>query len=410
MYIFETKNGVKVYLLHHFFNLCYNTVMRKFSLFILILFLTCSCAFADQNIIFVYINGSNNNSEKAANWFEKGVSDLHKVLRKKFLTNETIQKVCQSDNTKLNIKEEPVIFFWGYESKQDLDFLKDKLELSKAVSSSGAYIARTLITQCMHDAIWVQKPQHMIPILEELNETVKKEASDGNSVVLYGYSAGTFITYEYLFRRLRYINLEKMFENYNVDKEFLQFVKNNPRENTCIDALLEYSANLATISQTGKFLLNNNTKQLKENYLKINDYTNKVCAPTDKVVGVVNYASPLPLFYSNIADEDYDTDYAGTEMIKYIFENGIFFLTINFREDPLGIPTSNNVKISEIKEILHSDLKNPQGLIYDNSGVWSKRPFAMAHTSYWSAKNTFAKAIVETFVNGFKFQYDGNVK
>ena len=368
--------------------------MRKFSLFILILFLNCSCAFAEQNVSFVYINGSNNNNAKMANWFEKGVRELHKAVREKFLTNKTIQKYCQAENTQLNIKEEPVIFFWGYQSKQDLDFLKDKLELSKAASSSGAYIVRTLFTQ------------HMIPILEQLNETVKKEAEAGNSVVLYGYSAGTFVAYEYLFRNLRYINLENMFKQYNADEEFLKFVRNNPRENTCISALLEYSSKIGTISQTGKFILNPDTKQLKSSYLKMDDYTNTYCAPKDKVVGVVNYASPLPLFYSNLADDDYDMNYASTQMIKYIFENGIFFLTINFREDPLGIPTSSNVKIGEIQEILNTDLKNPSGLFYDNSRVWSKRPFAMAHTSYWKAKKTFAKAIVETFVNGYKFQYD----
>jgi len=384
--------------------------MKKIILFILVLFLTHSCAFAEQNVSFVYINGSNNNDSKMADWFEKGVRSFHKVVREKFLTNKTIQKHCQAESTQLNIIEEPVIFFWGYQSKQDLDFLKDKLELSKAVSSSGAYIARTVITQCMHDAIWVQKPQHMIPILEQLNETVKKEAEKGNSVVLYGYSAGTFITYEYLFRNLRYVNLENLFKTHNADKEFLKFVKNNPRENTCISALLENHGNIGTISQTGKFLLNTNTDQLKTNYLKINDYTNTVCAPKDKVVGVVNYASPLPLFYSNLADDDYDLNYAGTQMIKYIFEKGIFFITINFREDPLGIPTNNNLKISEIKEILNTDFNNPSGLIYDNSAVWSKRPFPMAHTSYWKAKKTFANAIVDSFVNGYKFQYDLNEK
>ncbi len=384
--------------------------MKKFGLIILVLFLTCSCAFAQQDISFVYINGSNNNNAKMANWFDKGVRNLHKVLRKKFLTNKTIQKYCQAESTTLNIKEEPVIFFWGYQSKQDLDFLKNQLELSKAVSSSGAYIARSLITQCMHDAIWVQKPQNMIPILVKLNETVKKEAADGNSVVLYGYSAGTFITYEYLFRYLRYVNLESLFENYNVDKEFLKFVKNNPREDTCISALLENSANIGTISETGNFILKTDIKQLKENYLKIDDYTNMTCAPKDKIVGVVNYASPLPLFYSNMADEDYYSNFISTAMIKYLLEKGMFFLTINFREDPLGIPTNKNLKISEIEDALNTNINNPQGIIYDNSGVWSKRPFPLAHTSYWKAKNIFAKAIVDSFVNGYKFQYDENLE
>jgi len=52
------------------------------------------------------------------------------------------------------------------------------------------------------------------------------------------------------------------------------------------------------------------------------------------------------------------------------------------------------------------EINNPTGVIYDNSSVWSKRMFALAHTSYWTARGTFSKAIVKSFVNGYKFQYD----
>ena len=93
-------------------------------------------------------------------------------------------------------------------------------------------------------------------------------------------------------------------------------------------------------------------------------------------------------------------------MIKYILENGIFFLTINFSEDPLGFPTSRNVTIKDIENTLDVEIIDPKGVIYDNSGVWSKRMFALAHTSYWTARGTFANAIVKAFVNGYKFQYD----
>ena len=51
-------------------------------------------------------------------------------------------------------------------------------------------------------------------------------------------------------------------------------------------------------------------------------------------------------------------------------------------------------------------IENPSGVIYDNSGVWSKRMFPLAHTSYWTARGTFTKAIVKSCVNGYKFQYD----
>ncbi len=53
-------------------------------------------------------------------------------------------------------------------------------------------------------------------------------------------------------------------------------------------------------------------------------------------------------------------------------------------------------------------VENPTGVIYDNSSVWSKRSALFAHTSYWSARGTFANGVVKSFVNGTKFQYDKN--
>ena len=52
------------------------------------------------------------------NWYEKGVNKLHPTLRKKFLKNRQIKKYYSSLGG-INIKEQPVIFFWGYNSKND---------------------------------------------------------------------------------------------------------------------------------------------------------------------------------------------------------------------------------------------------------------------------------------------------
>lgn len=256
----------------------------------------------------------------------------------------------------------------------------------------------------MHDAIWVQKSHNMLPILEELNEKVKQEESE--DVILYGYSAGTFITYEYLFNKLRYINLENIFETLKMDEEFLEFVKQNPRKNTCISALSYNYAKIGSVSEAGHIILNQNKEQLKENYLKLDKMTELACAPDKKVRGIVNFASPLVLFYSDLADSDYELNYYNKLMTKHIFENGIFWITVNFREDPLGFPTSRNLTLNEISDRLGLQIENPSGVIFDNSSVWSKRIFPLAHTSYWSARGTFSKAVVKSFVNGYKFQYD----
>ena len=379
--------------------------MRKILLiFILMLGFNLVCN-ADE-LSFIYINGSNNNDEKMKNWYENGVKKLHPVLRKRFLKNSAIKKYYKEFDDKLAIKEEPVIFFWGDKSKTDLDFVKKQLDISKAISSSGAYFARSLISQYLHDALWVQKTHNMLPILDELNEVVKKEAASGDDVILYGYSAGTFVTYQYLFNKLPYINLEKLFETLNADKDVIDFVKANPRKNTCISALSYDYAGIGNVSGAGHLILNQNKEQLKKNYLTIDDMTQKACVPEGRVKGVVNFACPIVLFYSDLSDDNYELNFYNRLMIKYIMENGIFMLTVNFREDPLGFPTSRNLTAKEIEQRLGVKIDNPTGVIYDDSGVWSKRCFALAHTSYWTARGTFSKAIVKDFVNGYKFQYD----
>ena len=378
--------------------------MKK-VIIVFVLFLIGLNAFAIEstNLTFLYINGSNNNDEKMKNWYIKGVSKLHPVIKKKFEKNSTIKKWSKTRN--LTINPTPEIFFWGYNSKTDLDFVKDRLNISKAYSSLIAYEVRSLLTQFMHDAIWVQKDHNMLSILDELNEKVKSLSDEDQSVILYGYSAGTFVTYQYLLYKLPYIDLEKFFSLLNASDDFITFIQNNPKPNTCLSALLYNKGNIGTLSNDGHFVLNQNETILRKNYLNIDTATENFCAPKDRVKAVVNFASPLPLFYSDLADKNYEITFYSKYMLKYIFENGIYFLTVNFREDPLGFPSSNNPTISEMENILNVQINNPKGVIYDNSKVWSKRSALLAHTSYWSARGTFANAIVKSFVNGRKFLY-----
>ncbi len=379
--------------------------MKKILLILLaVIFMQFPVSAQDTNLTFLYINGSNNNDTKMKNWYIKGVNKLHPVMKKKFENNSAIKKWSQ-DN-KLVIEETPQIFFWGYNSKTDLDFVKERLNISKAYSSTLAYEVRSLLTQFMHDAIWVQKTHNMLPIIDDLNDRVKEQADKGQNVILYGYSAGTFVTYQYLLYKLPYINFENLFKAVNAEEDFLEFVKANPQNDTCLSALTHDKGNLGVLTNTGHLVLNQNKESLKENYLKMNEATEKYCAPKGYVRGVVNFASPIPLFYSDLADPNYEINFYNKYMLKYVLENGIYFLTVNFREDPLGFPSSNNLTISQIEDKLNMKIENPSGVVYDHSSVWSKRSALFAHTSYWSARGTFANGVVKSFINGTKFQYD----
>jgi len=379
--------------------------MKKFLLVLIAFIMLQGISFAqDTNLTFLYINGSNNNDKKMRDWYVKGVNKLHPVMKKKFEKNRQIRK--WSKDNKLEIAAEPDIFFWGYNSKTDLDFVKERLNISKAFSSTIAYEVRSLLTQFMHDAIWVQKTHNMLPILDELNDRVKENAKNGQNVILYGYSAGTFVTYQYMLYKLPYIKTEKLFETLKPEDEILQFIKENPAKDTCLSALMHDKGNIGVFTNTGHLILNQDEEELKENYLKLDDATDKYCAPAGYVRGVVNFASPIPLFYSDIGDTNYELNFYNKYLLKYILENGLYFLTVNFREDPLGFPSSRNLTIEQLEERMDLEFDNPTGVIYDNSSVWSKRSAFLAHTSYWSARGTFSKAVVKSFVNGTKFYYN----
>ena len=377
--------------------------MKKIFGIILGLILLQSVCLAQTGISFVYINGSNNNDEKMSNWYIEGVQKLHPVLKKKFEKSKDIKKIFLN-TSEYKINENPVIFFWGDKSKRDLEFVQKQLDITKALSPTLAYKVRSMLTAYLHDAIWVQKQHNMLPILDELNETVKAENIKGNKVILYGYSAGTFVTYEYMFNKLPYINLRNFTDTIELSDNIKQLAPKDPIGNTCISALSK--AKIGVVSENGNLLFKPANTISEENYIALKEATQTECIPDDTLLGVVNFASPLVLFYSDLANPDYEINSYNKYMLKYIMEKGLFFLTVNYREDPLGFPSTKNLTIDEMEKRANIEITNPKGFIYDNSSVWSKRSVLFAHTSYWSTRGTFAKAVVKAFTNGYKLQYD----
>ena len=62
--------------------------MKKLFGIIFSLLVLQSVCFAQSNVSFVYINGSNNNDAKMRNWYVNGVEKLHPVMKKKFEKNK----------------------------------------------------------------------------------------------------------------------------------------------------------------------------------------------------------------------------------------------------------------------------------------------------------------------------------
>lgn len=371
------------------------------------IFLFQNISLASGNVSFLYINGSNNNDEKMKNWFEKGVTKLHPVMKKSFEKNQEASALLLK-NGQYSINSDARIFFWGDKSKNDLEFVEQQLDLSKAFSPTIAYGVRSLMAGFLHDAIWVQKSHHMLPIVDDLHQTVVDEYNNGNQVILFGYSAGSFITYEYLFNKLPYLNAEDLFDVAGADEDARRFISENPRKNTCISAISK--AGLGAVTSDGRLRFNKDKESFKQMYLKLDEFTENACVPQGAVKGIVNFASPLVLFYSDLADSDYELTYYNRFMLKYMLENNLFMLTVNFKEDPMGFPTTKNLTVKELSEKAKIDVINPSGFVYDNSTVWSRRTFLLAHTSYWTARKIFSKAVAQSFVDGYKYMLDKQIE
>lgn len=381
--------------------------MKKILLILLLFISFQARCFAQSGITFLYINGSNNNDVKMKNWYETGVKKLHPCLKKNFEENEfTKQNFLK--NGENYIEKDPLIFFWGYKSHEDLSFVEKNLAISKSFSTWLAYQIRYALTCFLHDAIWVQKYHNMLPILDELHQIVKAEAKKGNKIVLYGYSAGSFLTYEYLLTRLPYINVADFFKNVNVSQSEKDFVEKYPMKNTCMAAL---GQELAVFSAAGHIVPNDQNEDVfRKDYLNLNKLTDEYCIPDNSVKGIVNFATPLVLFYSDLSDPNYQITYYNRLLFKYIIENDMFWLTVNYRADPLGFPGGKNLTVEEMENAVNLYIEPHSGFIYDQSDTWGRNSALATHTSYWATRKIFSKAVVRAYVNGYKHQYDDNFK
>ncbi len=392
--------------------------MKKILISIIVLALTSiSCVNAEdiapqdldaikkKKITFIYINGSNDNSSKDRlefrESFEKDVKAMHPYMLKAFNEDPLVRTKLLKDG-EFELNEEPVTFYWGDKSFAEIENLDNKLSLSSIFSPRLSKLVRTVFAHCLHDAVWVQKYSNMSMIIDELHRKVKYETDKGNQVVLLGYSAGSFITYEYFLNKFISIDPAVIVngQEYEKMKKLLGEEEIKP---TCLDALLE--SEIVTLDMTGKYKANSDKQLIFKNYPLLNEKTQTTCFKDGSVRGVINFASPLSLFYSEVSDTKSDLNFLSKLMYRHILESGVFWLTVNYAEDPLGFPTSKNISLEELNKISVVPINPKGGFVYDVSNVRSRKSFITAHMAYWHTQKRFVKAIINAYNKGYENMY-----
>lgn len=359
-----------------------------------------------KEIQFIYINGSNNNDTKMKNWFFNGMNKMHPNMINAFYSSIFINEKFLL-NGKYSLSKNPEAYFWGDKSNKEIEALNSDLKFTKFFSPRLAQMVRSLLAHYLHDAIWVSHYRNMHPILEDLHKQVIENYSKNKSVVLFGYSAGAFITYEYMFNKLPDIDVIEYFKQYNKSNEFIEYIEENRQHNTCIDAIVD--SGLAVYSAEGKLIPNMNTEDLKIKYLNLDKYTCNSCIPDGALKGIINFASPLVLFYSDISNPDYSLTYYNKLLYKYLLENRIFWLTVNYSDDPLGYPTTKNISYEDLKDKVDLKILPQGGFLYSKSDIKSRKTFLGAHTSYWDTSKKFSKAVVDAYEEGYTLYNDNDL-
>lgn len=376
----------------------YNYKYIKNSFWTILLFFTLqSNVFAQTGISFIYINGSNIKDSKINKWYSNAVKKFHPCLKSTFENDPFVQKYLLKCSQYF-IEEKPVTFYWG--DKNHNGKTSENPGLSNGVTTYFAYKIRRLFGNIMHDVIWSEKHCNMRSVLDKLQNVIKCEAQKGNKIVLLGYSSGNFITYEYLMTRTPYINVADFFNSVNISCQQRDFASQHPMNDTCMAALEQ---GLGVFSADGHIILNTDIDSFKKNYMNLDNETDAVCMPRNTMLGVVNLANPLVLFYSDLSASNFPLTYYNRLLYKYIIENDMFWLSVNYREDPFSFPCGKNLTVEEVENATGLDINPGCGFIYDQSRAKGGIR-AIMHLSYLSQRKNLSKIIVKTYVEGYKHQ------
>ena len=351
-----------------------------------------------NSIRFIYLNGSNANDEKARQDYTDGVFKTQKQIKLIMENDETISKNLL-ENGKYTINERPSILFWGFQSQKSLNAVNNDLAIASLVSPKIAQSVRKLISHCLHDAIWIQKDHNMKKVMDQLHRMVIDAHEQGEKVILLGHSAGSFVTFNYLLHKIKAVDIDTL-----MDRKAIS----NHEHCTCADAIID--SKLGYQLANGNIVLDVDRLSKDEIYKRLDRFSEKSCMPDNTVAGIINFGSPLSLFYPDIAGGDsLVSEKQQFAFVKHILEDNIFYLTVNFADDPIGFPVGRNGTAQDIEMQFNSSIdKNARGFLYNYSSVKSPATFASAHSSYWKHPKKFAKMCKDAYIKGLQNFYGFN--
>ena len=351
----------------------------------------------------IYIHGAYETRDA----FNNSVRNVHDDMVKQ-IQNDPFMYKNLLDNGNKKIGEKEIIFFWADQTEENQKILDKALAYVKNVGSFISRFGRETLSHLLHDAIWISKPVNYTPLLNDLLKVVKEENSKGNQVILYGYSAGSLLASEYLTQKMPIIDLNEVKNAANDDsymsRYFAQTVKKHKFKPTCLDALKE--SKLVFYTDNDEFVANPDISFLKREFPNLDTYTDKYCSPQGALKGIVVFGAPLTIFDSSAPKEGSSSNQLMQLAMKYLVENNVFFLVVNYENDFIGMPLAGKPTLNDLQNSQNlGDVTPNGGFLYDATGVKCWTNVFSSHMAYWSNGKRFAKSIVKAYNDGYKYFY-----
>ncbi len=363
-----------------------------------------------EELQFVYIHGTNQNSPTSQDAFNGRVTKLHPYIRAALIKEPLASEHLLEKGT-LGISPQTINFFWG--DKSHLSIAAVKRNIANPLLSRGwlrlGERAREKLAYTLHDAIWVEQQTNKKAIVGELFDAVSHTGHQ--PIMLMGHSAGSLVAFDFLMYRLPYLNIQDFARDLRADPVVMAQLQEKGEQYTCLEALLSSSG--IRYDAQGKLapFFSGIEPQIPPDLLAIYrrnwmtslpDYTRQYCLPENKVRGMVTFGSPLALFYSLVANPEKDESYLVSSMVSYMLSHNMVWLHVNHWDDFIALPMPNKARILSV---MSTRLAKPPvlngGFVENYLYLGGGATFINAHSWYWKKPRNFAQTVAKAYHQGY---------
>jgi len=233
--------------------------------------------------------------------------------------------------------------------------------------------------------------------------------AQGREVVLFGHSAGAMAIQTYALYQVPFVDLQELI-SMGPSQKFKDILGKIELQ-TCLRAMLEsgvleisnegrLAVQLTTVTMRDQGALEAFREQLvREKLESLPEFTQNFCLPPNALRGLVTYGNPALVLDMKLSGDRGQTLFY---FMRYLLQNGLFWLNINHVRDPMGYAIYDGDDLPDILERNLGLPVVPNGGFFVSGAANGGATVLSAHSWYWLKPHQFSKVLVETFAKGVK--------